>query len=319
MATEHRPHPQSEAEPSSAKDDPGARRRGAGGKLRLPRRRPLREGVLAAFGRSLAVARRSSKSAGNDPVNAVHEYRKALRRARAVVSLLTPALGRRATRGVTRHLRDAFRTTSAFRDADILLQTLSSVPPVPEEDLARHTLQVGLELEQRRTRRETAETLAVGIEALSSLKGALEILLDPVFSGQDLEKGLVRSRRRERRALESARRSGDMADLHEWRKRIKELRYELELLASTGSRELKKREKALGELAKDLGEVTDLWVLAREIERRGNEGQIPPPSPMVSRIRSLATGRSSELLERGTGLFEEDPRHFARQVVAERG
>src|SRR5262249_40617603 len=155
-----------------------------------------------------------------------------------------------------------------------LLQTLGSVPPVPEEDLPRHTLQVALELEQRRSRRETSETLAGGIEALSALKSALEGLLDPGFSGSDPERGAARGRKRERRALERARETGKIPDVHEWRKRVKELRYELELLSSTGSRELKKREKALGELAKDLGEVTDLWVLAREIERRGSEGQI---------------------------------------------
>ncbi len=174
----------------------------------------------------------------------VHEYRKALRRARAVVSLLAPSLGKGAARGLNRRLRDAFRTTSAFRDADILLQTLSAVPAVPEEDLARHTIQVALELEQRRSRRETSETLAKGHSKIAALPAALDILLDPGFSAHDLERGLLRGRRRERRSLERARQTGEPAEFHEWRKRVKELRYEIELLASTGSRELKKREKS---------------------------------------------------------------------------
>jgi hypothetical protein len=151
------------------------------------------------------------------------------------------------------------------------------------------------------------------------LKGALEILLDPVFSGQDLEKGLVRSRRRKGAPSRAPAGAATWPTCTSGESGSRSCATSSSSSPSTGSRELKKREKALGELAKDLGEVTDLWVLAREIERRGNEGQIPPASPMVSRIRSLATGRSSELLERGTGLFEEDPRHFARLVVAERG
>jgi CHAD domain-containing protein len=193
------------------------------------------------------------------------------------------------------------------------------VPAVPEEDLARHTLQVALELEQRRTRRETSETLERGLAELASLAAALRVLLDPAFSAQDLEDGIRRSRRRERTSLERAVQTGDAADFHEWRKRVKELRYQIELLASTGSRELKKREKALGRLAQDLGEVTDLTVLAREIERRSSEGAVPPAAHLVDRIRKIAQDKSRRLLDDGVALFETDPRQFARQVMAERG
>ena len=245
--------------------DPPAKRPSFGGKLRLPRRRPLREGVLTAFSRVLGTARRCARAAGENPVAAVHEYRKALRRARAVIALLSPTLGKRAARGFTGHLQRAFRATNAFRDADILLQTLHSVPAAPEDDLARHAIEVALELEQRRTRAETSETLASGIRALAGLPAALDVVLDRHFSAQDLERGLMCSRRRERRALARARETGRDADLHDWRKRVKELRYQLELFASTGSREIKKREKSLGQLAQDLGNVTDLIVLRSEI------------------------------------------------------
>lgn len=322
MASEQRPRPRT---PHPADDEPfptGAaapRRKPLGGKLRLPRRRPLREGILKAFARSLGVARRAARASSQDPVAAVHEYRKALRRARAVVSLLVPTLGRRAVRGLAGHLRAGFAVTSAFRDADILLEALARVSSVPEDDLARHAIQVALELEQRRSRAETESTLAKGLASVAALPGALDVVLDPDFSAQDLERGLLRSRRRERKALAAALGSGGSEDFHEWRKRVKELRYQIELLASTGSRELKKREKRLAELAQALGGVTDLTVLAREIERRRDEGTVPPAPALVDRLRALASERTSELMESGKELFEEDPRLFARQVMAERG
>ncbi len=290
-----------------------------GGKLRLPRRRPLREGILNAFSRILQVARRSARSAAEDPVASVHEYRKALRRARAVVSLLRPSLGKPASSGLARHLRGAFAVTGAFRDADILLATLRGLPQEPEDELARHAIEVTLELEQRRTRVETSEALQSGLQPLAALPAALEVTLDPEFSANDLERGLARSRRRERQALGRARESGSDEDLHEWRKRVKELRYQTELLASTGSRELKKREKALGQLAQELGEVTDRILLIREIERRQKEGTIPPARALVDGIRKLTADRSGRMLERGADLFEHDPRVFARQVIGERG
>lgn len=301
----HRPNPRPRSSP--------------GGKLRLPRRRPLREAILTAFSRSLGVARRHARRAADDPVAAVHEYRKSLRRARAVVALLSPALGRPAARGIAAHLQTAFRATNAFRDADILLQTLRSVPMAPEDDLARHAIEVALELEQRRTRMETAETLAHSIRPLSALPPALEVVLDPRFSVPELARGLARSRRRERRALGRARETRRDEDIHAWRKRAKELRYQLELLASTGSPELKKREKALGQLAQDLGNVTDLIVLRREIARREAEGTVPPAPALTERIRRLSTERSREILERGALLFEDDPKRFAEQVLGERG
>ncbi len=178
---------------------------------------------------------------------------------------------------------------------------------------------MALELEQRRTRAETSETLASGIRALAGLPAALDVVLDPHFSAQDLERGLMRSRRRERRALARARETGRDADLHDWRKRVKELRYQLELFASTGSRELKKREKALGQLAQDLGNVTDLIVLRSEIGRRQQEGTVPPAPALIERMARLSSLRSGEILERGARLFEDDPKLFARQVIGERG
>ncbi len=294
-------------------------RRAPAGKLRLPRGRPLRAAMLSAFAGVLRGARRAARGSAEDPVRAVHEYRKALRRARAVVALLSPSLGRPAARGLTGHLKAAFRVTNAFRDADILLKTLRGVPPEPDEDLPRHAIEVALELERRRTQAETAETLSRGVRGLAALPAAMEIVLDPALSVHDVERGLARSRRRERRTLARALETGRDEDVHEWRKRVKELRYQLELLASTGSRELRRREKDLGRLAQDLGDVTDLFVLKREIGRREHEGEIPPASGLAERLRRLSTERSRELLSLGSQLFEEDPKTFARQVLAERG
>jgi CHAD domain-containing protein len=323
MASEQKPRTERDV---TAEDAPGeelpaapARRPLHGRKLRLPRRRPLREGILAAFSRILGATRAAARSADVDPVAAVHEYRKSLRRARAIVSLISPALGNKAAKAFSRRLQGAFRLTNPLRDADILLATLHGVPPVPEDDLARHAIEVTLQLELRRTQEETAQTLAPGLRSLTALPAALEVTLDPEFSAHDLEIGLARSRRRERQALERARQSGDDTDLHDWRKRVKELRYQIELLATTGSRELKKREKVLGELAQKLGDTTDLVVLGREIGGRVKDGGVPPAPALLGQIRQLLDGQSREIMDRGSAMFETDPRQFARQVIAERG
>jgi CHAD domain-containing protein len=295
---------------------PTSQRRG--GKLRLPRGTPLREGMIVAFTRILGVARRSARAAESDPVGAVHEYRKSIRRARALVSLLRPALGKTTASGLRGELRRAFGDTGPLRDADILLASLRSIAADASE---RGPIEAALESERanRPGAEETADLLRRGARILSPLPSALRVTMPATFSMADLERGLARSDRRTRRALRSATASGDMADFHEWRKRVKELRYQVELLASTGSRELKKREKALGSLAQDLGDVTDLIVLRAEIDRRRREGRLAAAPGLDERLDATIRERSGELLRRGAELLAEAPAVFARQVLADRG
>jgi len=318
MATEPKVH-----RTSTAEDSRFARpaRRLPAGRLRLPRGRPLREAVLAAFRRALVHARRAARSAGADPVHAVHEYRKSLRRSRAVVALLSPALGRRGARGLRDRLQAAFAATGPLRDASVLRAALDALrTEAADEESARGILRDAFDEEERRSCREAAAALARGLPGLRTLPAALEVLLEGGFSARDLERGLLRLRRRERRAYHRSLDTRDLAAVHEWRKRVKELRYAIELLASTGTPPLKSREKRLAEFARDLGAVTDATVLSRELTRRIDGGEAPAGAEALrSRADSYAAGRAEELLTRGATLFEDQARDFARRVVGERG
>jgi CHAD domain-containing protein len=288
------------------------------GKLRLPRGMTLQIGLVTAFSRILSAAKRCARLAAADPVAATHEYRKAIRRARAVVSLLRPALGKTAASGLRGELRRAFRETGPLRDADILLAALRAAPG---EDPDRAVIEQQLEAE-RQSRVDpaaVADVLRRGARVLSPLPSALRVTLPSAFSVSDLERGLARSFRRTRNALTSAVASRLDAHLHGWRKRVKELRYQVELLASTGSPELKKREKALGSLAQDLGDVTDLIVLRGELARRRLTGSLPPAPALDEWLDGEIRDRSGRLLSRGEEMFTESPRDFARHVLAERG
>jgi CHAD domain-containing protein len=276
----------------------------------------LRESILLAFSRTIGYARLVARHASGDPVDAVHEYRKSIRRARAVVGLLRPALGARAASGMTRELRRAFAETGAFRDADVLLATLRLVscedPALPaiEEELGRERGQDG---------GAAVRALQAGGRILKPLPDALRVVLPASFSMEDLAKGLSRSDRRVQSTLARASESGLDADFHEWRKRVKELRYQLEMLASSGSAALKRREKALAALAEDLGETTDLILLEAALARRTSAGEIPEAPPLKEAIREAIRDRARDLLARGRELFTDSPGEFARLVLAERG
>lgn len=291
-------------------------RRPAGRKLAMRRASTLRESVLLAFARTLRYARAVARRAAAEPEESVHEYRKSIRRARAVVALLRPALGKKAAGSFTRELRRAFAETGALRDADVLLASLKLVE---SDDPALSEIEAALEREGRSDGAEAARALEKGSDILKPLSDSLRVVLPESYSMDDLDRGLTRSDRRVHGTLERAIETRTDADFHEWRKRVKELRYQLEMLASSGSAALKKREKRLSELAEDLGETTDLILLEAALARRIGRGDIPDAPALTGALHSAIAERSRELLARGRETFSDSPGDFARQVLAERG
>ena len=292
-------------------------RRPAGRKLAMRRSATLRESLLLAFARTIRYARAVARRAAAEPVESVHEYRKSVRRVRAVVSLLRPALGKKTARGFSRELRRAFAETGALRDADVLLASLRLVPP--GNDPERAEIESALERESREDGDEARRALGKGSEILQPLPAALRVVLPETFSMEDLDRGLTRSVRRVRATLERAIETRADADFHEWRKRVKELRYQVEMLASSGSPALRRREKKLSALAEDLGETTDLILLEAALQARIARGEIPDAPALTAAIHSAVAERSRELLLRGREMFAPPPGDFAREVLAERG
>ena len=293
------------------------RRRAPGGsKLTMRRGVPLRDAVLVGFRRIVAYARAAARRASADPIESVHDFRKSVRRARAVVSLLRPSLGRIAAGGVTHELRRAFGPTGALRDTHIRADTLRNFP---SDDPSRDAILRALEEEAGGESAPAGKVLDAGSRILQPLPLVLEVTLPRAYTMDDLARGVARGWRRTRRALKRATATGLDADFHEWRKRVKELRYQVELLASTGSAELKRREKALADLAQELGRVTDLIVLGAALRSRQELGTLPAAPALMEEIRLAIGERSRELLARGQEGFAESPAEFARRVLAERG
>lgn len=288
-------------------------------KITLRRNRPLRDGLLAAMARIVAASRRGVRTTGSDPVAAVHEYRKAVRRALAVVSLLRPSLGKRASRGLAKPFRGALHDTGSLRDAGVLLQALRRLPSELTKDPAAEAAETIFE-ERRRVASEegpTAEVLTRSAATLRPIPAALGVVLTRDFSPRDIERGLSRSAKRTRRALDHALETHDPVEFHEWRKLVKELRYQIELLAS--GVELRAREKALGKFVEEMGKTTDLILLLREVETLAREGKLEGATAWTEQIRALVLQRCDALMLRGQSVFSEAPRRLARQILAERG
>src|SRR5689334_4082029 len=62
-----------------------------------------------------------------DPVAAVHQARKEIKKSRSLLRLVRPALGNRTYRRENRALRDAARTVAHVRDADVMVETVKAL------------------------------------------------------------------------------------------------------------------------------------------------------------------------------------------------
>src|SRR5215218_10746502 len=75
----------------------------------------------------LAAAAERLEHADEDAVKAVHEARKHLKKTRALLRLVRPALGRKAYRRENDALRDAGLALSGTRDADVRVATAAAL------------------------------------------------------------------------------------------------------------------------------------------------------------------------------------------------
>lgn len=223
-------------------------------KLELPEG-PLDQSCVAALSAIFTYASESVARAHEDPVTAVHEYRKSLRRARSLLRMLRPLMSGRVRRRIDVPLKESHRSLSSARDQAVLRDTweqLSGATGIEIPEIGR-----GLASEPA--------TFSLGARTRRSFDDLVALLaerLQPDLTMADLGRGLRRTYRAARQELRRAQSVADPAHVHALRRRCKDLNYQLEAL---GSRVSKKRiqgvRKQFARLASDLGEITDLYQL----------------------------------------------------------
>lgn len=286
--------------------------------LRLDRALPASEGVGAAFSNVLAYAAAQIVRAGSDPAKAIHEYRKSIRRARAVVRLLRPLLKTRRYEQLDGELRQAVLDTSFVRDAEVLGETIEALPPAVDLAAAIEAVRALAAAQQAAvcTPTSVCVVLARGIERLALLPARLAKASPATIAPVDLEEALRESYRRARRRYREAVVTRTDEDIHGWRKRTKELRYQLELLEPADAEDEQPHERSLGQVAKGLGLVTDLMVLRAAV--RANEDALggAHAAALVAALDALIPARFAALAAQAAPTFAARPREYARAVLS---
>ena len=197
----------------------------------------------------------------------VHESRKSLKRLRALTRLLRPALGSEAYQRENGDLRDAARHLAGARDAEVMVLTLDEllrhdrkqVPPGGYAALRAH-----LQAERERVGQQLLADAGPARRAAADLAPVRERAVQWLSADADfsaIEPGLRRIYREGRERYRIARREPSAENLHEWRKRVKDLRYCAELLAPLDQERLGKVCARTDRLGENLGDEHDLAVL----------------------------------------------------------
>lgn len=252
---------------------------------------------------------------------AIHGARKGLKKARSLLRLAAPALGKRVVRRENAALREAGRLLSGTRDADVLVQTIGKLAdrfagevPAPTFDALRTAAAA------RAAEGRAGDATVPAEEARALIAGARERArewpLDDVRPRAIVE-GLGRGYGRGREALANARRvrGEDPEVVHAWRKRVKDLWYHQRLLAPIWPDVVGAQAEAAHRLSELLGDDHDLAVL-RDRVRAGDLAVEVDDDP----IAALADRRRAELaadaLRLGDRIYAESPRRFERRMRA---
>jgi CHAD domain-containing protein len=197
---------------------------------------------------------------------AVHEARKHLKKVRALIRLLRPATGEAFYKRENAAMRKAAQRMSSIRDSHVRVQTIEKLTVKSGKHRAPAALariQAAMVARLRQVLEE-GEKDDWSKQAAAEMEDALCRLdkwpLKRVRT-KSVRSGLKVACKKARRALAVARRSATDASLHELRKTVKDLWYDLRLLGGDRSPPIETLTKRLRDLGQKLGDDHDLAML----------------------------------------------------------
>jgi len=270
----------------------------------------LRRTMVTEFQATAESARAAAANVDRDPVAAVHEYRKALRRARAVLALITDALPRNERRALQRALREARRALGAARDQAVAPEAISTVELAEtDRDTAKTVIAAA---EGVLPADEIKQLLAEGAARAAAQVEALEAALPPTLTFETLARGVRRVYAQARKARTRAKRSTKA--FHEWRRRTKELTYQLELLAGYAGERTLAMQRSIEAVGDMQGPAVDLLMLRGLIDTHGNGIATEPIDHLAAAIEDRLGDLMSAARRAGRDVFRRKPRRFAKRL-----
>ncbi len=272
------------------------------------------DGLRRIIRRQIENAICASKAKQNGKDSPVHETRKHLKKARAALRLVRGEVKQKAWKREDRCLAAVGKMISDVRDAEVRLETVRQLR--------------GFLRGKKRSFEETEELLAFELdsflaafsewpqEAEGRLSETLERLRDwPLkkLGCKQVRRNVQRSYKRGRQVLAAAIEKMTMENLHAFRKRAKELSYQIRILTPLAPGVFEELDDELKTIGECLGQLHDLAFVTQRLWSFPGEKQ-------GDRILSaLIAVRTDELrttaIALGERFYAERPRQFARRLA----
>ncbi len=289
----------------------------------------LRRITVEQFDRSIQGLR-----AREDIDVAVHSARKSMKRLRAILRLVRPAIGEKIYKSENALLRDTARRLAPIRDGRVLVETVSALRAHYSTHLSREAFAgVERQLRDRHRARRTAvlsddrllpsvvTTLAAARVRYASwpVEGDGSYLPDarrPIPSDfRSISGGLERTYRRGRDEMDAAAIHPTARNFHQWRKRVKYLRHQLEVIEPVWHDVVGGYATSLERLGEILGAEHDLAVLLGVLIEDPSLTSDPSERALMF---AIAQQRRRELqaasLTLGHRMYSESPKRFVRRI-----
>jgi len=285
---------------------------------RLKAKESPSEGVRRiALGRTEKALERLQEVDRDELAGAIHGARKDLKKLRGLLRLVRAELGKKTFKAENRRYRDAGRLLSGSRDAEVKLETLLALrhrfDDLPTATAERWAGMLETERDELTAaiRAEDQARIAKATEAIAAGRAEIQGWSLSTDSWALVEAGLSRSYRDGRTALKRVQADGSAERVHQWRKRAKDLWYQLRIVEEAWPELLGTTVDQAHELTELLGDHHDLAVLAEDL---GGRPELVDRAPFEAAIAERQEQLLAAAIELGVQLYAEKPKAFRRRI-----
>lgn len=264
---------------------------------------------------AIAIAR-GEKETRDTPV---HQTRKHLKKARAVLRLVRQEIGHGLFREMDHCLRNVARLTSDIRDAEVRLQTVRDLRGIKQRGgrTSYRKLEGMLMLELENFMAAFAEWQLQAVPMLEKALANTNCWSLNHFSCKQLRRATQASYKSARKALATAKATPNTENFHEFRTRAKTLWYQLRILRPVNAVVLKTLGDDLHSVGDLLGRAHDLSFLGDRLRGEHGKSEWQQEGRRLLAVLEVSQGDlqrgAADLAER---FYAERPRDFGQRMAA---
>jgi CHAD domain-containing protein len=279
----------------------------------LLRRESVRSGLLRISRRHVTTAlQRIDHPKKADRTEDIHQVRVHGKRLRALLRLLKPVTNVEAVKRENARLREVGRSLAGFRDTFVAGQTFQNIfedaAPRQMKDAARL---LGVKPHSAKSKADLAVALKAAAKSLRRTADEIRRLPISARGWAAIAPGLEKSYRRARADYKKCAQhgAGHLGDcFHAWRKRVKDLGYQLEILANLPDKDVQRLRKDFRRLGALLGDDHDYLVFAERVrEREAHYEDLANFRPVRKRLKRRLKELRAKEFGLAKALFADKP------------